>query len=219
MDVSYLLNTYRMDETKLLNFGFEKKDHCYVYRKDLDQDLYAVFRLNQDSFLIQVLDQELEEEYILFEVQRENNSVKEKVFCILDTILASCFYKTEVKNQVIEYILKTYQPLMERPWKDAQEHITFKEKNSKKWFVLMMHITLRQLGFNSTAPCDAMNLKLDPSRIIQLIDGKHYFEAYHMNKKYWMTVLLDEQTNMDELKKLIAESYQLVIEKYVKKKV
>ncbi len=218
MDVTYLLNTYRMDETKLLNFGFEKKDNCYLFRKNLDQDLYALFILNEDSFNIRVLDQELEEEYILFEIQRENNSVKEKVFCILEAILASCFSKSEVKNQVIEYLLKTYHPLMERPWEDAQEHITFKESNSKKWFALMMHITLKQLGFNSTAPCDAINLKLNPSKIVQLIDGKHYFEAYHMNKKYWMTVLLDEQTNMDELKELIAESYQLVLEKNRRKK-
>lgn len=217
MDVTYLLNTYRMDEVKLLQFGFEKKENSYLYRRDLDQGLYVLFSIHQDSFLIRVMDKELEEEYILFEVQRENNSVKEKVFCILDTILTSCFSKSKVKDEVIEYILKTYQPLMERPWEDAQEHITFKERNSKKWFALMMHITLKQLGFPSTAPCDAINLKLNPSKIVQLIDGKHYFEAYHMNKKYWMTVLLDEQTNMDELKQLIAESYQLVLEKNKRK--
>ena len=60
---------------------------------------------------------------------------------------------------------------------------------------------------------DVMNLKNDPRRISDLIDGKNIFKAYHMNKIHWISVILDKNINSDKLKQLIDESFDLVNKK------
>ena len=66
------------------------------------------------------------------------------------------------------------------------------------------------LKIESEELIDIMNIKLDPEKIKQLIDNVNYFEAYHMNKKYWITILLDSNLDINKVKELIDESYKLV---------
>ncbi|MCR0350613.1 MmcQ/YjbR family DNA-binding protein [[Clostridium] innocuum] len=44
------------------------------------------------------------------------------------------------------------------------------------------------------------------------MDHVCYFPAYHMNKTYWFSVLLDQKLSWEQLQRLIDESYQLVNE-------
>lgn len=53
-------------------------------------------------------------------------------------------------------------------------------------------------------------MKNRPEKIRSLIDNNHYFSAYHMNKKYWITVLLDNILEIDQVKTFLDERYQLV---------
>lgn len=48
------------------------------------------------------------------------------------------------------------------------------------------------------------------SKILTIVVHLHYFPAYHMNMKYWLTVLLDNYVNLEQVKILIDESYRLV---------
>lgn len=40
---------------------------------------------------------------------------------------------------------------------------------------------------------------------------KSVVPAYHMNKQHWISIILDENMNDDEIKNLIAESYTLTL--------
>jgi len=67
------------------------------------------------------------------------------------------------------------------------------------------------------APLDEelrMNLKCDPEEAIEL---RERFQAvlpgYHMNKKYWNTVLIDGSVSDNLLKIWIGNSYRLVLAK------
>lgn len=73
-----------------------------------------------------------------------------------------------------------------------------------------MNISIERLGIKEDALVDAMNLKNKALKVQKLIDNKTIFPAYHMNKKYWFTILLNKETDMNLLKELIDESYQLV---------
>lgn len=57
-----------------------------------------------------------------------------------------------------------------------------------------------------------INLKCDPDEALILRD---MFDAvlpgYHMNKKHWNTVLLDESIPMSEIERQIDMSYRLVV--------
>lgn len=57
-----------------------------------------------------------------------------------------------------------------------------------------------------------VNLKCDPNEAIVLRDMyESVIPGYHMNKEHWNTVILDGTIPESEIKKMIDESYRLVI--------
>ena len=61
-----------------------------------------------------------------------------------------------------------------------------------------------------TEPMEIVNLKCEPDLIFTLIRESEIYPAYHMNKTYWFTILLDQKLSWKQLQKLIDESYRLV---------
>jgi len=65
----------------------------------------------------------------------------------------------------------------------------------------------------------SVNLKCDPEKAIDL--REHYpcvLPGYHMNKKYWNTVIIDGSITDKMLKEWIDDSYELVIGRFKKNK-
>ncbi len=59
-----------------------------------------------------------------------------------------------------------------------------------------------------------MNLKCEPVEAIELRESfAAVLPGYHMNKKYWNTVLIDGSVSDSMLQRWIEKSYQLVVAK------
>jgi len=136
-------------------------------------------------------------------------SIKEKVEKIKQDILDKCFYKNDLKQELLGYVKEKYATIPEYPWDKSKEDCTLKAKNNK-WYALFMNVSSNVLNIKKEGNIDILNLKNKPEVIEKLIDNKSYFPAYHMNKKHWITVLLDNNINIELIKILIDESYELV---------
>jgi predicted DNA-binding protein (MmcQ/YjbR family) len=97
------------------------------------------------------------------------------------------------------------KPFSEESFPFDQEIVVFKVKG--KMFAL----------FN-VEQFKSINLKCDPERAIEL---REQFSAvqpgYHMNKKHWNTVVVNDDLSDKEVLKLIDHSYELVIKSLPKK--
>jgi predicted DNA-binding protein (MmcQ/YjbR family) len=97
------------------------------------------------------------------------------------------------------------KPFSEESFPFDQEHVVFKVKG--KMFAL----------FN-VEQFKSINLKCDPERAIEL---REQFSAvqpgYHMNKKHWNTVVVNDDLSDKEVLKLIDHSYELVVKSLPKK--
>ena len=56
---------------------------------------------------------------------------------------------------------------------------------------------------------DCRNFKIVPKELPGLLKKPGYLPAYHMNKKSWVTVILDGTVPLTEIKKLLDKSYTL----------
>ena len=56
---------------------------------------------------------------------------------------------------------------------------------------------------------EIINLKLKEEHILQLLQENGFYKAYHMNKKKWISIILDETLSDEDIFKYIDESYQL----------
>jgi predicted DNA-binding protein (MmcQ/YjbR family) len=64
----------------------------------------------------------------------------------------------------------------------------------------------------------SINLKCNPEKAVQLREQYSFvLPGYHMNKKHWNTIMLEEGVNNKLLREWIDESYQLVVESLPKK--
>ena len=72
-----------------------------------------------------------------------------------------------------------------------------------------MTITADKLGMDCKDNIDIVNLKCDEffSESVKKIAG--IFPAYHMNKKHWISVVLDGSVDNDTIEMLLDMSYKL----------
>jgi predicted DNA-binding protein (MmcQ/YjbR family) len=209
-----LLKQYEIEYQKLLEFGFKKEKDSYIFKKELNSDLYVIFLIQCKTLKIDVYEKLTNEKYLPFYIKEGEGSyskeLKEKIETIKKECMKTCFQSINIKEQILSYVRKKYQTEPEYPWIKFPDYFTLKTSKSQKWYGLVMNISIERLGVKRDYMVDAMNLKNIPDKIQSLIDYKTVFPAHHMNKKYWITILLNKETDMELLKQLIDESYQLV---------
>lgn len=122
-------------------------------------------------------------------------------------------YKNIFENararQIIEHIKEHYGDELEFLWLDSPNSAIFRHKENKKWYALVVALNARKLGLKAVEIINIMNVKAKPKIIDDLVDNASFFRAYHMNKKHWLTIKLDESVNLKTFKKLVEESYQM----------
>jgi predicted DNA-binding protein (MmcQ/YjbR family) len=211
MDYSYLLNKYTIDYDKLLSYGFIHKKNVYTYKCNLSNNMYLVVSITNKTMHTNVFDSLLNEEYILYKVKSTSGfvlAIQDQVEKIIDSIISACFTKGDLRNEIIDYCKKKYNTTPEYPWDDLKDAFTLKNEKGK-WYGLVMKIKGQSLKIKEPY-IDIMNIKCNPDTITKLIDNVNYYPAYHMNKKYWLTIILNNDTNKKELYDLLDKSYNLV---------
>lgn len=100
------------------------------------------------------------------------------------------------------------------PWEDLPEYTVFRHQDNHKWFALVARVKYRTLKIDRDGEVDFINLKSDPDLIEGLTKEPGVLPAYHMNKRHWLTLLLDGSCDAEHLRALIAVSYQLTAKRH-----
>lgn len=195
-------------------YGFSKTGDYYILQSDIDMENFnVIIKIGKDSFEVNVIELPFNEEYILFNVLDSKgkfvSKIRKKVNELIEDIVNSCFSSLDYRKLLLDYVREKYGTIPEEPWED-NNHATIKTSNSKKWYGIFMYLPYKTLGLDKSGKIDVLNVKLNPELIESLIDKKHFFPAYHMNKKYWITILLDSDMDLNLVKSLIDESFNLV---------
>lgn len=113
------------------------------------------------------------------------------------------------QQELTEYIFDTYSVEPDHPFKMNDASCVFRHVNNRKWFALTMNIPYRTLGINQDGNVDILNIKCDPILIGSLRGKPGIKPAYHMNKDQWITVLLDDSAEREDITALLSMSYKL----------
>lgn len=114
---------------------------------------------------------------------------------------------------VIRYIEETYGTEPEFLWAKYPDDAVFRHSNNKKWFAAMLKVEGNKLGLSSSEKIEILDVKCEPMLIDGLTGSSGYLPGYHMNKKYWLTVLLDGTVPISNIYGLIDMSYKLTSKK------
>ena len=111
------------------------------------------------------------------------------------------------------YITENYSAEADHPWARYPDYTVFRHGNNKKWFAVIMKIPRARLGCPGEDVLDVVNLKCDPLMLGSLLLEPGFFPAYHMNKRHWVSLVLDGSMTDDAILPLIWKSYDLTAKK------
>ena len=165
--------------------------------------------------MIEVYDLEFDEIYSLFSVDsavgETVQNIREHVEKLLSSILGLADESGKISSEIIDYCNNKYGENHVNPFKKHPDILAFiNEKN--KWYALFLDVEYNKLNKNTdiTTKVKISNVKYPTDKILEIIDNKNIFPAYHMNKKHWISIVLDKNIKLETIKELIDMSYSLV---------
>lgn len=211
----HLLEQYDIDCKRAIAYGFSRTEAGLELKKELPGvGLYTVFVIAGKSFEVNVFDADTDEEYLPFNVLDNITGfvtgIREQVEELVQEIKEKCLLDSNMKLKLMEYCERKFGTEPEAPWDDSPDAYTFKTAKRNKWYALFMTIPYKSLGLVSKGTLDVVNIKLTPEKVLDLIDRVHFYPAYHMNKKHWITIVLDKEVDEPLVQQLLEESYGLV---------
>lgn len=217
--ISVIFQNKKVDLNKLAAYGFEKQEEQYCYSKSLNETglLLTVMISLEGEVSTQVIDPVLGEPYTLHLAQGAAGSfvgsVKAQYEEILTDIADKCFtpdvFQTDIAKRLIVHVRETYGDELEFLWKKFPDNAIWRCRDNQKWYGILLTVSKDKLGIPSDELVEIIDLRLAPEDLEALIDNKHYYPGYHMNKKHWYTMILDGSVSFEEICERIQISYLL----------
>lgn len=218
-----IFQRYSPNFDKLKEYGFVKDNNSFKLEKLFKDDLFkAVIVINSDKQITgTVYDLEGNDEFLPLRLENQQGSfvgeVREEYVKILEDIREKCFtrkyYISPQANRITNLVIKKYGNEPEFLWKTTPGTGVFRNSDSKKWYLAILDVDRSKIQENKKGTVEIALIKLSPDNVVKIIKEEHFYPGWHMNKKYWISVILDEMVNDDKIMKLIEESYGFTIKK------
>lgn len=211
----------KLNREKLVSFGFEEHNGGYYYYTDLldGQMRMNITVLYDGNVSTEVIDNNSGEEYILHNIADATGAfvgqVKAEYDAVLEEISSKCFetdvFKSEQAKRLIQYVREKYGDELEFLWKKFSDNAIWRRKDTNKWYAVLLIVSKRKLGIDSDETVEILDLRIKPENLDEFLDNKKYFAGYHMNKKHWYTICLDDSVSFEEICERVAISYTLAL--------
>lgn len=199
-------------------YGFIIKDEKRIYETNIIDGAFKLSVLiaengNVDTNLIEI---ENSEPYVLYKTNATGayvGKVRSAVEAVLIDIANSCYdssiFKTNQAQMAIEYVRKKYGDEPEFLWTKSPNNAVLRRKDSRKWYAAILTVNGRKIGLNTDKIVEIIDLRMKADDRDNILSREHYYPGWHMNKKSWYTLVLDDCVADEEIKLRITESYEL----------
>lgn len=214
-----IFNTYEVIEDKLVEYGFKYKENKLEYVINILNDKFKIIIEYDNEIKGKIIDLEFGDEYTNY--RRENlgefnTNIKYEFIKILTDIRDKCFIKSNFMfpqtRRINDFIYNYYKVKPEFLWDKYPGFAVYRK--TKKWFALIGNVLECKVNKNkdSNKMIEVINVKVSENEIDSYLSKKGYYEAYHMNKRNWVSIILDDSLSDDDIKNMIIKSYDIVNE-------
>lgn len=216
-----LFKRYSPDFNKLERYGFKKNNDTFSIEKVFKDDLFkAVININYDGKVSGIV-YELENNDEFLPLRIENNQgafvgeVRNAYEELLENIRTECFLKKYYiypqSNRITNLIIEKYGNKPEFLWKTFPGSGVFRNPTTNKWYLAILDVDRSKLQPDKKGLIEVADIKLSAENVEKLTKQKHFYPGYHMNKKYWISIILDDSVSDEEIMKLIEESHSFTV--------
>ena len=197
--------------------------------KDLPELNGKIFPSQTEGFYFQVVSaskklglemialDDVNERYQLFDIPTTSSSIAQALREEAEELAFQWMHPEqsdieEARQKWTKWMTENIVPFHGNPF-EKTEALGFMVEDKGKWYGLMMEVPLQKLGVASQANALVLNVKIHPEDKERLIATDGVFEAYHMNKKHWISIALNVCTDDALIKECIYTSYKCVVKK------
>lgn len=207
----------------LESFGFTRQEDRYVYTSEITDGQFTLYVWIDPAGKVwaQVIDTQTGDEYTAPFIEGRDGvfvgQVREEVEEVLHMISTSCFTGTaflfDQTNRLIKAIEKKYHEKPDCPFSKAKNYFVLRRADNQKWYGLVYAIdrsVITKKKKDQNQIIEVINIKTDPGQRDQILDYPGVYPGYHMNQKYWRSVILDETLPDETILEWIENSRFLV---------
>jgi len=204
-------------EEELLKFGFELKSGAYEYRREIVGGLMLCARVEKGELTTRVFDPMTDEDYVLHLIEGASGSfvgeVRREKEKLLKELSTTCFDRydklSDGARALFDYAERAFGVHPEYLWADTPDCAVLRRPDTKKWFAAVLTVRRDKLFLAGEGKVEVVDVRARPEEIPLLIENSICLPGYHMNKKHWITFLLDGSVSSKLLQTYLVESYSL----------
>ena len=215
-----IFKSYQFNQEKAHAYGFVENREVWTYSCQILQgDFIMTVSITVDNVSFQVFDQEMGDLYPQVHMESMTGSfvasVREACLEILYQIRKACFevqdYICPQTKSIMDQVQEKYGNQLEYLWEKSPDTAVLRHEGNQKWYAVLMKISWDKLEKGREGQVEALNLKHD--QVADLLSKKGIYPAFHMNKRYWISVALDDTLSDKEVLELMEKSWNLTSKK------
>mgnify|MGYP000989755281 FL=1 len=215
-----IFRAYQFNSKKAKEYGFVENQGIWTYSSPILQGDFLMRITVEDSDLrFQVFDQETGDLYpqVHMESMRGTfvGSVREACLEELFNIRKACFEVQEFicpqTKRIMTRVQEIYENQLEYLWEKSPDTAVLRHEDNQKWYAILMRIPWDRLDKGREGLVEAVNLKHD--QVADLLSQNGIYPAFHMNKRYWISLPLDDTLTDEKVLELFERSWFLTSKK------
>ena len=215
-----IFKSYQFNQEKARVYGFVENSGVWTYSCQILQgDFVMTVSVTATDVCFQVFDQETGDLYPQVHMGSMRGSfvgnVREACLEILYQIRKACFdvqdFICPQTKRIMTQVQEKYGNQLEYLWEKSPDTAVLRHESNKKWYAVWMKISWDKLEKGREGQVEVVNLKHD--QVADLLSNKGIYPAFHMNKRYWISVVLDDTLLDEEVLELIERSWNLTSKK------
>ena len=215
-----IFKAYQFNSKKAKEYGFIENQGVWTYSLTiLKGDFLMKITVEDSDLTFQVFDQETGELYpqVHMESMRGTfvGSVREACLEELFDIRKACFevqkFLCPQTKRIMALVQEKYGNQLEYPWEKSPDTAVLRHEDNQKWYAILMRIPWDRLDKGRDGLVEAVNLKHD--QVADLLSQNGIYPAFHMNKRYWISLPLDDTLTDEMVLELFERSWFLTSKK------
>lgn len=203
---------------KMAAYGFIIEDGKGIYETNIIDGAFrlSVFVAENGDVDTNLIEIENGEPYVLYKTNASGayvGEIRTAVETVLTDIANTCYdssvFKTNQAQMAIEYVRKKYGDELEFLWTKFPDNAVWRRKDTQKWYGAILAVNGRKIGLDTDKIVEIIDLRMDAANRDHILSKEHYYPGWHMNKKSWYTLVLDDCISDEELQLRMTESYEL----------
>ena len=215
-----IFKAYQFNSKKAKEYGFEENQGVWNHSSTiLHGDFLMMVTVEDGVLALQVYDQETGDLYpqVHMESMRGTfvGSVREACLEVLYDIRKACFEVQEFlctqTKRIMTHVQENYEDQLEYLWEKSPDTAVLRHDDNQKWYAVLMKISWEKLDKSREGQVEVVNLKHD--QVADLLVEKGIYPAFHMNKRYWISLPLDDTLSDEQVLELFERSWFLTSKK------